>query len=77
MGKGHRIAAIKKYEFYLYSRNMTQRFERQVRRSELYAEVVRLCGLAEAERMLLQCPREDRERAKNTSRDILRGVRRI
>ena len=71
MGKGHRIKIVNEYWNLLYSRNMTQRHERLVRRSTVYAEVVRLCGLVKAERMLLECPREDRDRAENTSRDIL------
>jgi hypothetical protein len=39
---------------------MTPRFERQVRRSELYAEMIRLCGAVLTEKMLEECPRERR-----------------
>jgi hypothetical protein len=39
---------------------MNNRFERQLRRDPLFAEMTRLYGLAYTEKLLLQCPRTDR-----------------
>ena len=57
MGKGHRNRVRKDYIALIYSKNMTRRHERAVRSSLEYEEVVRLCGLEEAERLLDEAPR--------------------
>ena len=61
MGKGHRNRTVRAFTELIYSRNMTPRFERQVRRHPLYQEVVRLIGAAEVEKILDICPRAVRQ----------------
>ena len=57
MGKAKRIAIAKRFTKYIFSRDMTPAFEREIRRSETYAEMVQRCGMDEAERLLVRCPR--------------------
>ena len=64
MGKAHRLRTIRAFTELIYSRDMTPRFERQVRRAALYAESVRLVGQAEVERMLDTCPRPVRNQSR-------------
>jgi hypothetical protein len=45
----------------IYSRNMTRRFEAQVRRHPLYQELVRLIGQPATEKLLDDCPRSWRQ----------------
>jgi len=57
VSKGHRVKVKHEFERFIFSRNMSARFERQVRNSELYAEMIRLNGQAMTEKLLDDCPR--------------------
>jgi hypothetical protein len=63
MGKGHRIQVRKDFIRLIYAKNMSRRYEKAVRSSELYAEMVRLCGVDETERLLDEAPRAWRNTA--------------
>ena len=71
MGKGYRTSIRKRYIKSIYSRVLNERMVRQIRRGDLYAEMVRLCGLEETERLLLNTCRSDRDKADagDTPRD--------
>jgi hypothetical protein len=63
MGKGHRVQVKHEFIRLIYAKNMSRRYEKAVRGSEIYAEMVRLCGLGETERLLDEAPREWRNTA--------------
>ena len=61
MGKAHRTKVKHAFVELIYSRNMTRRFEAQVRRHPLYQELVRLIGQPATEKLLDDCPRSWRQ----------------
>ena len=76
MGKGHRVQVKHEYIRLIYAKNMSRRYEKAVRASALYAEMVRLCGAEETERLLDEAPRTWRNEAcppssKRSSKIIL------
>jgi hypothetical protein len=56
MGKAHRVRMIRAFTDLAYSRNLTPRFERQLRHHPLYQEALRLIGAVAVQKILDRGP---------------------